>query len=165
MLSGETAVGRFPVEAVSMLTKIALRTERNFPHAEFLHRQEPARRYLVEEAISRATCQTADELGARAIITSTQTGATARMVSRYRPRAPIIAATPDRTVARQLLVCWGVMPVEVAPTEDIDAMLKVTVEAALKTGLVRPGEIGVITAGLRPGVPGSTNLMKVHVME
>ncbi|MGE5554257.1 MAG: pyruvate kinase [Betaproteobacteria bacterium] len=164
MLSGETASGQYPVESVKMMARIAQRTEEVLPYADLLQ-QRQARVASISDAISHATCQTAQDLGAAAIITSTQSGATARLVARYRPKAPILAATPDPAVARQLTLVWGVRPVRVAQTPDIDAMLAEVVGAAQRLGWAGSGDVLAITAGLRPGVPGSTNLLKVHVVE
>jgi pyruvate kinase len=164
MLSGETASGKYPVEAVKMMARIIRRTEEVLPYAEMLHQQRVSGA-SISDAISHATCQTAQDLRVAAIGTSTQSGATARLVAKYRPEAPIIAATPDDRVARQLTLVWGVRPVVVAETPDIDAMLAEVVNAARGLGCAGPGDVLAITAGLRPGVPGSTNLLKVHVVE
>lgn len=164
MLSGETASGRYPVEAVKMMARIIRRTEEVLPYAEMLQ-QRRVSGASVSDAISHATCQTAQDLNVAAIVTSTQSGATARLVAKYRPEAPIVAATPDPQVARQLTLVWGVRPVGVAETPDIDTMLTAVVQAARNLGYASPGDLLAITAGLRPGVPGSTNLLKVHVVE
>ncbi|MDI6870926.1 MAG: pyruvate kinase [Bacillota bacterium] len=164
MLSGETASGKYPVEAVKMMTRVIIRTEEVLPYADLLQ-QRRASGASISDAISHATCQTAQDLKVAAIITSTQSGATARLVAKYRPEAPIVAATPDPLVARQLTLVWGVRPVGVSETPDIDAMLAEVVRAARELGYAGAGDVLAITAGLRPGVPGSTNLLKVHVVE
>lgn len=164
MLSGETASGQYPVEAVKMMARVICRTEEVLPYTEML-RGRRVSGASVSDAISHATCQTAMDLSAAAIVTSTQSGATARLVARYRPQAPIVAATPDPAVARQLTLVWGVRPVGVAETPDIDTMLTAVVQTARDLGFAAPGDVLAITAGLRPGVPGSTNLLKVHVVE
>lgn len=164
MLSGETASGKYPVEAARMMARVARRTEEALPYAELLQERR-ASGTSVSDAISHATCQTAQDLRVAAIVTSTQSGSTARLVARYRPEAPIIAATPDPLVARQLTLVWGVRPVGVAETPDIDTMLVEVVGAARGLGCAEPGDLLAITAGLRPGVAGSTNLLKVHVVE
>ena len=101
------------------------------------------------------------DLKATVIITSTQLGSTARMVSKYRPQAPVIATTTSVRVAQQLTLAWGVYPVIVPPAKNIDEMFDVATEAAKKTDIVKPGDLAVITAGVRTGIPGSTNLLQV----
>lgn len=164
MLSGETASGKYPVEAVKMMVRIIRRTEEVLPYAELLAGRRSGGS-SISDAISHATCQTAHDLKAAAIVTSTQSGATARLVAKYRPEAPIVAATPDPQVAHHLALVWGVRPVQVAETPDIDAMLGEVVRAAKELGYATSGDVLAITAGLRPGVPGSTNLLKVHLVE
>ncbi|MGE5507799.1 MAG: pyruvate kinase [Chitinophagales bacterium] len=164
MLSGETASGHYPVEAVKMMARVIRRTEEVLPYAELL-KERRATGASVSDAISHATCQTAQDLKAAAIVTSTQSGATARLVARYRPESPVIAATPDQVVARQLTLVWGVTPVSVPVTTDLDGMLNAVVAATERAGFAGRGDVLAITAGLRPGVPGSTNLLRVHVVE
>ncbi|MEW6424041.1 MAG: pyruvate kinase [Bacillota bacterium] len=164
MLSGETAIGKYPVEAVEVMARIAVRVEVSLPYAEILERagKSPAR--TVTDAISHATCAAAQDLGAAAIITSTQTGYTARMVSKYRPRAPIIAVTPEMKVLRKLALVWGVQPLLIAPIKDTDSMIASAIEISLAAGMVKPGDLVVITAGVPVGMRGTTNLLKVHVV-
>ncbi|RPF49843.1 pyruvate kinase [Thermodesulfitimonas autotrophica] len=164
MLSGETAIGRYPVEAVAVMARIAARTEEALPYGEFLRRQQAAAKHSVTDAISFATCTAAEDLGAAAIITATQTGYTARMVAKYRPRPPVVAVTPHEKVVRRLALVWGVFPLLVAPTESTDQMIKAAVEAAVAAGYVRAGDLLVITAGVPVGVHGTTNLLKVHTV-
>lgn len=165
MLSAETAVGKYPLAAVEMMARVAERTESALRYTEILARKKIGVAPTIADAISHATCQSALDLKAKAIITSTQSGSTARMVSKYRPEAPIIAATPSERVARQLTLNWGVYPVLVAPTGNIDSMLDVSVAAAKKFNFVGLRDLVVITAGVRTGVPGSTNLLKIHHVE
>ncbi|MEW6274455.1 MAG: pyruvate kinase [Bacillota bacterium] len=164
MLSGETAIGKYPVEAVEVMARIAVRVEASLPYTEILERagKSPAR--TVTDAISHATCAAAQDLGAAAIITSTQTGYTARMVSKYRPRAPIIAVTPEMKVLRKLALVWGVQPLLIAPIKDTDSMIASAIEISLAAGMVKPGDLVVITAGVPVGMRGTTNLLKVHVV-
>jgi pyruvate kinase len=161
MLSGETAVGKYPVGTVRMMATIAERAEKALNHISILQRTTSDATVSVADAISHATCQTAHDLHASAIISSTQTGSTASMVSKYRPSSPIIAATPDIQVARRLSLWWGVYPVLVPRANTIDEMLDLVIEAAKRTGLVKDGVRVVITAGVRTGVAGSTNLLQV----
>lgn len=163
MLSGETAAGSFPVASVKTMASIAGETERSFPYREKIYDwglQENLG--TVTDSISYATCATAEGLGAAAIITATRSGYTARMVSKYRPRAPIIAATPNAQVLKQLYLSWGVYPISVESTEDTDAMIESSVQGALLSNLIQSGDLVVITAGTPVGIKGTTNLLKVH---
>lgn len=161
MLSGETAVGKYPVEAVQVMARIALAVERSYDYTRWLAVTD-GDVASVAQAISHATCHTATELGVAAILCSTQSGSTARMVARFRPRAPIVAATPNAAVARRLALVWGVLAVVVPRAENIDRMLDVALEAARRTGLVGSGDRVTITAGVKTDVPGSTNLLQVY---
>ncbi|MGE5396998.1 MAG: pyruvate kinase alpha/beta domain-containing protein, partial [Chitinophagales bacterium] len=111
-----------------------------------------------------ATCATAADLSVSAIISATQSGSTARMVSKYRPCSRIIAATPTEKVARKLSLVWGVEPVLVKRTTGTDDMIEESVEAALGAGMIKEGDMVVITAGVPSGVSGTTNMLKVHVV-
>ncbi len=162
MLSAETAIGKYPVEAVRVMARIAERTETSLQYEGILARMRVGPTASVSDAISHATCQTALDLDLAAIISATQSGSTARMVAKFRPKVPIVAATPSLGVARQLCLVWGVRPVLVCATDSIDAMLDASEAAAKATGLVSDGDLVAITAGVRTGVPGSTNLLKVH---
>ncbi len=163
MLSGETAVGKYPVEAVRTMAKIACTTECNLGW-EGLRRIVPGASPTPTEAISQATCEIAAELSAKAIITSTMSGYTARMVARHRPATPIIAVTPNPRTYRRLALVWGVYPLMVQEFTNTDEMMATAVQAALERGLVERGDIVVITAGVPMGGPGKTNMLKVHVV-
>lgn len=164
MLSGETAAGKFPVEAVKMMDRIAVRTERALGFEELLGRKEISPARTVTDAISHATCTTALDLGAKAIITSTKSGHTARMVSKYRPKARIIAVTPRMDVVRKMSLVWGVNPLLVSETSGTDEMIASAIQTALAARLIGCGDLVVITAGIPVGVPGTTNLLKVHIV-
>ncbi len=165
MLSGETAVGRYPVEAVEMMGKIARATEAHFPYGAHLREAADARAVTITDAISQATCEIAQELGATAILASTRSGHTARMVSKYRPATPILAPTPDPKVAARLALVWGVEPLLVPQFDTTDEMIAQAVGAAKQRGMVRTGDVVVITAGVPIGGAGRTNMLKVHVVE
>ncbi|NLJ84827.1 MAG: pyruvate kinase [Firmicutes bacterium] len=165
MLSGETAVGRYPVQSVAMMSRIAARTERALGNHRITESERLNGEHSIAEAISYATWQTAKDVGASAIICATQSGSTARMVSRYRPKVPILAMTPYESVVRQLALVWGVHPVLVPPTHDIDDMLDVSIDASLKSGLVRRGDTVAISAGVMTDTPGSTNLLQVYTVD
>lgn len=164
MLSGETAAGKYPVEAVAIMDKIAVRTERALGFAELLGRKEISPMRTVTDAISYATCSTAHDLGATAIITSTKSGHTARMVSKYRPKARIIAVTPRMEVVRKMSLVWGVLPLLEMETSNTDEMISAAIKASLSANLIKCGDLVVITAGIPVGVPGTTNMLKVHVV-
>ena len=163
MLSGETAAGLYPVEALKTMVKITVRTEKDI---DYKGRFE-AKRYDVKgnitNAISHATCTTALDLNAAAILTVTKSGGTARMVSKYRPSCPIIAGSPNEYVCRHLNLSWGVIPVKLENQANTDELFDHVVDVAMKKGLLKQGDLTVITAGLPLGVPGTTNLIKVHI--
>ncbi|NLO87040.1 MAG: pyruvate kinase [Firmicutes bacterium] len=164
MLSGETAMGQYPVESVATMARLAERTEQALDCDAFLQRHEPTMHQSVTDSISYASRQTARRLGATAILTSTQSGHTARMVSKYRPSVPVIAVTPRPSVLRKLLLIWGVIPLLGRKTENTDEMIYAAITAALNDNLIANGDLVVITAGVPVGVPGTTNLLKVHVV-
>jgi pyruvate kinase len=161
MLSGETAAGKYPIEAVRTMSSIAERTERELDYGKSLQGFS-GRKITIASAISHSSCTTAFELQAAAIITPTQSGSTARMVSRFRPRAPIIATTSEKDVMRKLCLSFGVYPVNVPYLEVTDDIIDRAVNAAVEAKLVNSGDLVVITAGI--GAAGSTNLIKVHIV-
>ena len=159
MLSGETAVGEYPVESVSYMDRIARVVE---PEIGYRH-QFPERGIdpTVGQAMSNATCDLAETLGARAIVVPTSTGRTASRVARLRPHQPIIAITPSRTAVSQLALEWGVWPVYVPECADVEELWARSVHAARESGIVGEGDLIVITAGTAVNTPGTTNLIKV----
>ena len=163
MLSGETAAGRYPVESVLTMARLAQRTEMALDCDQFLDRHQQMRQ-SVTDSISFASRQTSRQLGASAILTSTHSGHTARMVSKYRPAVPIIAITPRPSVLRRLLLTWGVAPVLGRTTKTTDEMIYEAITTSLNKGLIGNGDLVVITAGVPVGVPGTTNLLKVHLV-
>ncbi|MCL6611372.1 MAG: pyruvate kinase [Peptococcaceae bacterium] len=162
MLSGETAAGKYPVEAVQTMARIARKAESSLKYEEMRRQRSTA--CTVTDAISHATCTIAEDLGATAIITSTETGYTSKMVSKYRPMAPVVAVTPEEKVLRKMALIWGVQPLLVERTKDTDSMISTAIEASLKASLISPGDLVVITAGVPVGVHGTTNLIKVHTV-
>jgi pyruvate kinase len=162
MLSGETATGHYPVEAVRMMESVATIAEETLECEEWLRRVGEAA--SPSEAIARATVEIAIELGASAIITCTESGYTAQLVARYRPCVPVLAVTPDAAVYRQMALVWGVTPLLVPEYASTDEMIESTTRAAREAGLVKPGERVVITAGIPAGGEGQTNMLKVHVI-
>lgn len=161
MLSGETAAGKYPVESVLTMSRIAEKAESALEYREILTRQSLKQQVTVTDAISQAVANSALDLDAKAIISSTQTGYTARMVSKYRPKAPIIAVTADEKIMRRLSLVWGTIPVKGEIATTTDAMFDSAVQGGLNTGLVSEGDLVVITAGVPVGCAGSTNLIKV----
>ncbi len=162
MLSEETAVGNYPLEAVETMNKIALRIEKAIDYEKILSERSISVKPTNADAISHATCQVALDLKVKAIVTFTFSGSTARMVSRYRPPVPIIAASTQDSTVKKLTLSWGVYPFKTEELADTDDMITRSRKVALETELVRPGEKIVITAGIPFRVPGSTNLLKVE---
>lgn len=164
MLSGETAAGKYPVEAVKAMSRIAERTEANINYVKKLSQRTLEDAPNVTNAISHATCTTAHDLGAAAILTVTKSGQTARFISKFRPACPIIGCTPDAQVYRQLNMSWGVVPVMTKESDSTDALFDDAVSSAVKQGLLHDGDLVVITAGIPLGVSGTTNLLKVQIV-
>jgi pyruvate kinase len=163
-LSGETASGDYPVEAVQMMAKIAIRTEQGLKYSEMLHNKGVLTQRTTTEAISHATVQVAHELSAASIITDTQTGYSARMVSKYRPLAHIVAVTPHERTVRKMQVMWGVQPVLRATAKNSDEMVENAINSAVTSGIVSEGDLVVITAGVHATGTGTTNMIRVHVV-
>ncbi|MHB0911925.1 MAG: pyruvate kinase [Armatimonadota bacterium] len=164
MLSGETAIGRFPVETVRMMSKIAVEAESALDYRRLWKEKSAVAAKTVTDAIAQSTVDIALDLEASAIVTPTSSGATARAVSKYRPFAPIVAAATIPSTFRQLSLSWGVYPVLVVPSRNTDDMIDEAVEGAMRAGLVKDGDTVVLTAGIPAGVPGRTNLIKVHTV-
>ncbi|MCL6518790.1 MAG: pyruvate kinase [Armatimonadetes bacterium] len=164
MLSGETAIGAFPIEAVEMMSKIAVQAEETIDYRAVQKKKILGAANTVTEAIAQATVEIAGDLNATAIVTPTSSGATARAVSKYRPTAPIIAAATSMATYRQLALLWGVYPMLVKPSRSTDEMISEAVDGVMRAGLVKPNDTIVLTAGVPAGVPGRTNLIKVHTV-
>lgn len=162
MLSGETAAGAYPVDAVKTMALIAETTEENINYkARFSSRRIESDRNIAE-AIAHATVTTAHDLDAKAIITVSLGGQTARLISKYRPACPIIGCTMNEVVCRQMNMSWGVVPFIIDEKTSTDELFAAAVEAAEQHQLVRDGDLVAITAGVPLGVSGTTNLMKVE---
>lgn len=161
MLSEETAVGSYPVEAVQTLHRLAVAVEPSIDHDRFLSlpsEQSPRR---TDEAIGHAACWLAREVGARAIIASTVSGTTARLVARFRPAVPVFGLTPNHWAERQLTLSWGVFPAPVEDFQDTDSMFRLARRWIVERGLGTSGERIVLTAGAPINVPGTTNMLRV----
>lgn len=161
MLSGESAAGLYPVEAVRTMAKIAERTEQDIDYNGRMRRRENIDGFDVTTAISHATCTTAMDLKAEAIITVTISGFTAGMISRYKPNCPIIACSVSPRVCRQLSLSWGVIPIWIARESTADDLFEEAVRAAEKAGYIKKGSKVVLTAGVPLGVSGKTNMLRV----
>jgi pyruvate kinase len=159
MLSGETAVGRYPVESVAMMDRIVREAEASSLAVARPHR--PAE-LGISEAISEAVCHAAEELSMRVIAVFTQSGWTARLISKYRPRPPIIAFSPVQETRRRLSLYWGVVPRKIDPVRDIDALAARAERRLLEEKLVRKGDIVALVAGTPFGIRGTTNFLKLH---
>ena len=164
MLSGETAAGKYPVEAVKTMTDIAKRIEASIDYRDLLKKKATQKETTMTDAISNATCFTAMDLDASAIITATASGYTARMVSKFRPKASIIAATTSESVRRKLSLIWGLYSVLTEEADSTDDIVDISVEKALEEGYINRGELIVITAGVPVGITGTTNLIKAHIV-
>lgn len=162
MLSGETAAGEFPVQAVETMAAVAEYTEGHLDYGHLLHSRTSGPATSITDAISQGVANVAHDLSVSAILCSTTSGHTARMVSRMRPRVPIIAATANERTYRRLALFWGVRPLLVEPTTQTDEMLARTVQGALEAGWIQKGQTVVITLGVPVGTPGHTNLIKVQ---
>lgn len=161
MLSGESAAGLYPVEAVKTMAKIAERTEQDIDYAGRMKRKENIDSFDVTTAISHATCTTAIDLKAAAIITVTISGFTAGMISRYKPGCPIIACSVSPKICRQLSLSWGVIPIWIARENTADDLFDEAVRAAEEAGYIKKGDKVVLTAGVPLGISGRTNMLRV----
>jgi pyruvate kinase len=161
MLSGETAVGEYPVEAVAYMDRIARAVE---PSLDYRHElPEASENPTIGQAMSNAACDLAEALQAKAILVPTFTGRTASAVARLRPRRPIVALTHVDWAMRQLALEWGVTPVLITETGNVEDLWRLAVDAAREAGLLEPGDRVVITAGTAVNIPGSTNVIKVDI--
>lgn len=164
MLSGETAAGAYPVEAVKTMARIAERTERDINYIKRFVTRDVHDAPNVTNAISHATVTTAHDLGAAAIITVTKSGATARMISKFRPACPILCCTTNPVTQRQMNLSWGVVPIMAEEKDNMDDLFDHAVERSVTAGYLTSGDLVVITAGAPLGVSGTTNLLKVHLV-
>ena len=164
MLSGETAAGKYPVESLKTMAAIAERTERDINYFERMRAIDPDMRLGIGGATAHAACTTAKDTNASAIVTVTKSGATPRLISRFRPDAPIIACVLEEQVRRQLSLTWGVTPLMMDYVTSTDDMIEGSVAVAKEAGLLHDGEIAVVTAGVPAGIAGTTNMIKVHLV-
>ncbi|MGV8980779.1 pyruvate kinase [Clostridium sp.] len=164
MLSGESAIGKYPVESVKTMVRIAQMAEKSIDYGSKLAAMQFNMVENVTNAISYATCAIALQLKAAAIISATESGQTAKMISRFRAYCPIIATTSNPRVQRQLCISWGVVPILVKEALNVEEMFEIGVKEALNIKLVKQGDVVVITAGGPVGIAGTTNLLKVQTV-
>ena len=165
MLSGESAAGKYPVEAVEMMAKIAERAEAAIDYKKNFFHYERAANQNVTDAVCHAACTTAIDLNAAAVIIVTKSGVSARNISKYRPSCNIIAGTTSDKAYRQLNMSWGVTPVHLEEQNEVFTLFDHAVAAGKKQGLLQPGDKVVIGAGVPLGISGNTNMLKVQVVE
>lgn len=164
MLSGETAAGKYPVESLQTMVRIAERIEQDVDYRKRFFIHDRKANPDITDAICHATCTTAHDLNARAIITVTKSGRSARMISRYRPGCDIIGCAITEKVSRQLNMSWGVTPVLLKEKEEVFELFDYATEACLERGLVEKGDVAVFTSGVPIGISGTTNMIKVQVV-
>lgn len=165
MLSGETAAGAFPMEAVKTMALIAETTEKDIDYVGRFKKREDNKSSNVTEAISHATVTTAHDLHAAAILTVTKGGSTARMLSKYRPDCPIIGLTTDETTCHQMNMSWGIIPGVIEEKTNTDDLIHHAIEYSVKKGYLKMGDLVVVTAGVPLGMSGTTNLIKVETVK
>lgn len=164
MLSGETAAGAYPIESVEMMAKIVRRTEKAMDYKNLFEDRRNSVQANTTDAIARATCATAHDLNAKAIIAVTKSGQTARVIAKFRPAVPIIACTTSETAYRQLSLAWGAHPILIEEEHETFVLLEHAVATVKEAGFVEEGDTVVITAGIPLGISGTTNLIKVHTV-
>ncbi len=165
MLSGETAAGNYPVEALKTMIDITEFAEEDIDYNNRFKILAKMDKPDVTDAISHATCMTAIDINAAAIVTITKAGRTARMISRYRPYSPIIGCTPSRKTYYQMSLSWGIMPVMINEETDTEELFKNSMKAAQESGYIEKGGLAVITAGVPLGISGTTNIIRVITAE
>ena len=163
MLSGETAAGAYPVDALKTMSAIAERTEQE-NHARFVPLAENTGKISVSDATAHAACLTAKDVNAAAIVAVSESGNTARLLSKYRPKQPIIACVMDEQVQRQLSLSWGITSLLMGPAHSTDELIEMSTALAQKNGYLHNGELAVVTAGVPVGVSGTTNMIKIHMV-
>ena len=163
MLSGETAAGAYPVEALKTMSAIAERTEQE-NHARFVPLTENTGKISVSDATAHAACLTAKDVNAAAIVTVSESGNTARLLSKYRPEQPIIACVMKEQVQRQLSLSWGITPLMMSLAHSTDELIEMSTALAKENGYLHNGELAVVTAGVPVGVSGTTNMIKIHMV-
>ena len=162
MLSAETSIGKYARQAVKMMAKIAREAENKLPYEQILSERVEWLEKKTSESISYSACHTAQSLKAKALVAFTQSGSTAGRVSKYRPKMPIVAITPDAAVAKALVLRWGVYPFQIAGASSVEELFAIGAKLSKELRLARRGDLIVITGGIPVGITGSTNLLKVN---
>jgi pyruvate kinase len=163
MLSGETAAGAYPLEALKTMAAIAERTEMETHHLSRTH-ELLGGKISASDATAHAACLTAHDVNASAIVTVSESGNTARLLSKYRPTQPIIACVMDKQVQRQLSLSWGIIPLIMPLAHNTDELIEMSTHIAQENGYLHNGELAVVTAGVPVGVSGTTNMVKIHMV-
>ena len=164
MLSGETAAGAYPVEALKTMSAIAERTEQEGFHLRGRQMEANPGKISVSDATAHAACLTARDVNAAAIVTVSESGTTARLLSKYRPQQPIIACVMREQVQRQLSLSWGITPLMMSLAHSTDELIEMSTALAKENGYLHNGELAVVTAGVPVGVSGTTNMIKIHMV-
>ncbi len=164
MLSGETAAGKYPDEAVRTMAAIAERTEADRNYLSAVRNGQSGIKLSISDATAHAACTTAMDISANAIVTVTESGTTARLLSKYRPQPPVIACVMDPQVQRQLSLSWGITPLLMEEAHSTDALIEMSVATAERAGYLQSGDLAVVTAGVPVGISGTTNMIKVHMV-
>jgi pyruvate kinase len=164
MLSGETAFGEYPIKSVETMARIAEYTEASSYYKQAIAAKMPPPSLSITDTVAFATTDAARNLKAQAIITATQTGYSAKKVSKYKPQMPTYAVTNNRNVIGRLTLSWGIFPVYIGKPPNLDSLIDESVNACLEKGYIKNGDLIVITAGILTGIPGGTNIMKIHVV-
>jgi len=164
MLSGETAFGQYPVEAVATMAKIAQYAEDSVMYKATMEERKIYTRSIITDAIAFSASESAKTLGADCIITATQSGYTARKISKYKPRIPVLAVTTNKKVMNQLALSYGVVPVEIKHCEDINTLVDEALNICKQKELIHNGDLLIITAGILAGVTGGTNVLRVYLV-
>ena len=164
MLSGETAAGAYPVEALKTMSAIAERTENEVHYRDNRLVDASNGQISVSDATAHAACLTAKDVNASAIVTVSESGNTARLLSKYRPAQPIIACVMNEQVQRQLAISWGITPLMMPLAHSTDELIEMSTSLAKENGYLHDGELAVVTAGVPVGVSGTTNMIKIHMI-
>ncbi|MEW9670298.1 pyruvate kinase [Ammoniphilus sp. 3BR4] len=164
MLSGETAAGKYPVESVETMNRIACRAESSPMYRERIRQNFASGKVTITDAMGQAVTATASSLNAAAILTPTESGYTAHVVSKHRPACPIVAVTPHDHIVNRLALVWGVVPIKFESADNTDEMMEKAIQAAVHEKIIKRGDLIVISAGVPVREPGTTNMMKVHVV-
>ena len=164
MLSGETAAGKYPAEAVRTMAAIAERTESDSHYLARMRRVNAGAKLSISDATAHAACTTAMDVNASAIVTVSESGGTARLLSKYRPQPPIIACVMDPQIQRQLSLSWGITPLLMPMAHSTDELIEMSTATAEAHGYLHSGDLAVVTAGVPVGISGTTNMIKIHMV-